>query len=528
MQHVQADSSTHVRVTLQPAQFDVVRDLLATYGGVYLDRTSQRVLTLGVCQRMAATGLTLERYIARLAQPAGRSELHQLAELILNHETIFFRNLPHMNALQQVILPQLHQQKPAQAALRIWSAGCSTGEEPYSLAITALETLGHSSARPLAVWATDLSETALAKARRGIYRGRALTNVKPDVYRTYFEYRREGWSLREHVRSIVTFDQLNLLDPFPSKAQGVDIIFCQNVTIYFQLATFRNLVERFYAILPEGGMLFLGFSETLWNVFDKFRLREIAGAFVYVKEAAATAGAISFTPSSNAAGRPAEQPNRPPAPASRLSPRIEDKGPKPAPALAGQRPPAPFSPNGQQPVSSSTPSHTVHTMDTDILQRGQELLAAGKVEEVLTMCYQSPLDGAQAPQVLTLIARAHANRGDFDLAVAEARRAVELDPLIAEAYLLLGMLHAQQGQQQEAAQQFERARYLEPASALVSYHLAECYRQLQRREVALREYRNTLNKLAGHAPDAIVDGVAVDWLRETCKRHIKLLEPERR
>lgn len=525
MQHVPRDNASSSKMSLPPAQFDIVRDLLASYGGVYLDRTSQRILTMALSQRLTATGLTLEAYIARIVESQGREELHQLVEMVLNHETIFFRNLLHMNALQYVILPQLHRRKPMEAALRIWSAGCSTGEEPYSLAMIALETFGYPLPRPVDVWATDLSTTALAKARRGMYRGRALTNVKPDMYRTYFEYRQEGWALRDHVRSLVTFEQLNLLDPFPSRAQGVDIIFCQNVTIYFQLETFRNLVEQFYGVLAEGGMLFLGFSETLWNVFDKFRLREIAGAFIYVKETPATPVNVKPSPASTSGARPASPGGERTLLGNQAAFPIAGTAQKPEQLLPIHTQKMPARGQEQQPGTPDPNSDTA-VLDDTILQRGRDLLAEGKMDEVLALCYQAPLNGAQAPQILTLIARAHANRGDFDLAAAEARRALELDSLIAEAYLLLGMLSVQQGELQEAAQHFERARYLEPGSAIISYHLAECYRQLRRRSLALREYRNALHKLAGHPPDDIVDGVAVNWLSETCKRYINALEQE--
>jgi len=126
-------------------QFGRLRDLVAGYSGVYLDSARQRVLEAGLAQRLQATGDDLASYERQLQLPGGRDELRQFAELVLNHETFFFRNMSHMRALREVLLPEIHRSKPAGAPLRIWSAGCATGEEAYSLAITALETLG----RPL-------------------------------------------------------------------------------------------------------------------------------------------------------------------------------------------------------------------------------------------------------------------------------------------------------------------------------------------------------------------------------------------
>jgi chemotaxis protein methyltransferase CheR len=508
-------------VTLQPDQFERLRDLLARYGGIYLDRTSERVLTLGVGQRLAARSMTLESYLLHLTTTAGRSEIQQLVELILNHETIFFRNLSHMKALRQVVLPQLQRQKPPGEPLRIWSAGCSTGEEPYSLAIMALESLGQPLPRPVQVWATDLSTAALTRAQRATYRGRTLTNIDTDLYRPYFERVSDGWHVRDHVRALVDFEQLNLLEPFPPQAKGVDIIFCQNVTIYFQLETFRNLVARFYEALPEGGLLFLGFSETLWNVFDKFRLREIMGAFVYVKEPEARR-AVSSRP---AAPPPVEKLTPPPPHAATqrglrpLHVRSEQP-PAASPRSLRRTPTTPLDRSGR-PQPARTPNDA--SVESEAIQRGRALLDAGQAAEALDLLYQLPLNGPHAPHALALIARAHANRGHADLALAEARRALELDTLTLEAYLLLGILYAQQGQLHEATQHLERARYLDPDAALISYHLAETYRQLQRHSLALREYRNTLRKLAAYPPDTILDGVAIGWLRTTCERYLEVL-----
>ena len=136
---------------LAPEQFVSLRDRLADYSGVYLDLTRLRLLEHGLAQRLHATGDDWAAYERRIQGPAGRDELRLLAELVLNHETIFFRNGPHLRALREVLLPELHQRKPAGAPIRIWSAGCATGEEPYSLAITALETLGPPLARPVEI-----------------------------------------------------------------------------------------------------------------------------------------------------------------------------------------------------------------------------------------------------------------------------------------------------------------------------------------------------------------------------------------
>jgi chemotaxis protein methyltransferase CheR len=495
---------------LTQEQFASLRDRLADYSGVYLDLARLRLLEHGLAQRLHATGDDLAAYEGRIQGPAGRDELRLLAELVLNHETIFFRNGPHLRALREVLLPEIHRRKPAGVPIRIWSAGCATGEEPYSLAITALETLGQPTTRPVEIWATDLSEPALRKARTGFYRGRALQNLPTELLARYFMPKDDGYLVGDALRAIVRFEPLNLLDPFPRYASGVDIIFCQNVTIYFQIKTCQELMARFYGCLPPGGLLCLGFSETLWNIFDRFHSREVAGAYVYYKET------LESSP-----------------PSAVSSTRLRAT----TPALEHR----PISRGSARPAARRTGgSHTRETeqnqtgadggrglSDQAALDRGRDLLGQGNTDEALRVLRGVSPQSACAPQALTLTARAHADRGDLDLAAAEVRRVIEIDALNEEAQLLLGVIFGRQGQWPLAIQQLERARYLSADSALVSFYLAEAYRQDGRIDKAAREYRNTLRKLDVHPPGMLLDGVAVGWLRETCQRQMEYLPRSR-
>lgn len=456
-----------------------LRDRLAAFCGVYLDDSRLGVLEAAAQQRATALAQSLPAYLHACASHLERAELQRLSELLLNHETQFMRNRPHMEALRTAILPELHRRLPPGAPIRIWSAGCATGEEPYSLAIGALEALGDPLPRPVQIWATDLSATALARAQAGRYRGRSLANLSPQQRARFFRPQGEELLVAEHVRRLVRFEQLNLLDPFPPQARDIHAIFCQNVTIYFQVQSCRALMERFYASMAEGGALCLGFSETLWNIFDRFRWQEQAGAYVYYKESQA----------------PSDQLARP--------------------QRATQTPVHPRPPRRD-------PGRTLFAGDA-VVERGRALLDAGKADAALELFHATPLAGANAPRVLALAARAHADRGDLDLAAAEARRALELSPLTTEAHLLIGIIYARQGRYVEAIRQLERARYLDASSPVIAFQLAECYRQAGRSSNALREYRTTIRLLAAHPPDQLFDGVAAGWLYESCCHYERVL-----
>lgn len=455
------------RFPLADDAFIRLRDQLANFCGVHLDASRQHGLEQALAYRMQAIRTDFASYERRLQ--IDREELRYLAELVVNHETTFFRNQPHMRALREVLLPELHRNKAPGEPIRIWSAGCATGEEAYSLSIAALEALPISQ-RPVEIWATDLSEAALNTARTGVYSGRALGNVTPSMLSGYFEPTGSAYRVRDRVRELVRFEQANLLEPLPAAARGLDIVFCQNVIIYFEPATSRAFLQQLHDVLPNGAMLCLGFSETLWNVFEGFSTREVLGAYVYYKETFVSKRTASLNPT-----------------------------------MLQLRPNTPRRQYETRPLveSRSAPSN--------------------RTEERSYNKVQAIVSESTAVATLVIMAREHADRGQLERAVEAASKAVERDPLHEEAALLLGVLYDRQGQWDAAARQLERARYLNGASPLVSFHLAETYCHAAKIEAAKREYRNALVKLQSHPPDMILDGVTVGWLRETCRRKITQL-----
>ena len=465
-----------------------IRDRLAERFGLYLDdsRTSQgQSLIAG---RSRTLNITPAAYSRLLFTDNGSGELYSLAEYLANHETQFFRNPAHFRVLREYVFPTLQRERPAIRPIRCWSAGCATGEEAYSIAMTALQFWGTPPSRPVSIWGTDLSHIVLDRARQGLYRGRALTNVQSS-YRPFFEPSGDGLHVGALARSLVQFEQHNLLDPLPPWAAELDVIFCQNVTIYFQLATCKQLIERMYHALSPGGYLLLGFSESLWGIFDKFETVELDGAFIYRK----TVGPPPIRP------RPAasRQPREDPAPPARPAPPIR-------PVLPAQRQPAP----------SQASNH---------LELARELRDAGEQRQALALLAQVAPD-ERSPAVLALSAQLHADLGQREQAAAEARRALELDVMQDAAYLVLGMLELACGAWIEASRYLERALYLVPNSPTVSFYLAESYRHQGRIPAAQREYRNTLRKLIGLAPTVVLDGVAAGWIQSTCQRWLAAME----
>lgn len=212
-----------------------------------------------------------------VADTTGRALLEMIDRISTNH-TYFFREKVHFEFLTDKVLPALAQKLACQGAgeIRIWCAGCSSGEEPYSAAMAFNEWKSSSGANVgAAILATDISTSALEKARSGIYQEESMQGVPAPYRLRYFVPRGGGrWQVVDEIREMVLFRRLNLMRTEYPFRRKFHVIFCRNVMIYFDLPTQRALVERFYRYTETGGYLFVGHSETLGR---------FGGPFVYVK-----------------------------------------------------------------------------------------------------------------------------------------------------------------------------------------------------------------------------------------------------
>ena len=221
------------------------------------------------------------------ARPNRDSEMRNLLNEITIGETCLFRSLPQIDALRRVVIPSLAEAKKKMAftKLRFWSAGCSTGEESYTLAMILMEeTQGLLKGWTFEVMATDLNDRSIAKAQEGVYNDYAMRNVPPDFMKKYFTKAGSDYRVADSVKSHITFSRLNMLDD--SKMlfmRGLDAIFCCNVLIYFDGKSKTRTVQHFYNALLTNGYFFLGQSESLYGINEKFRLVHFPGATAYWK-----------------------------------------------------------------------------------------------------------------------------------------------------------------------------------------------------------------------------------------------------
>jgi chemotaxis protein methyltransferase CheR len=277
-------------LTQTSAQLSQIRDLIYEVCGIFIPDMRFRSLEERCLRRIEAVHAgSLMQYFSYLTSHAGRAaEMKNLLNEITVGETCFFRSQAQLDMLQNVVIPGIVATKMGQALhhVRIWSAGCSTGEEPYTLAILLME----NSAGILKNWtfevlATDLNENSLAKAQEGIYGDYALRNVKEYHLGKYFEREGELYRVKREVRSHVRFNQVNLQDNGKMLfLKGMDVIFCCNVLIYFDAESKRRVVQHFYNNLLPNSHLFLGSSESLFGITDEFKLVHYPGATGYLKQ----------------------------------------------------------------------------------------------------------------------------------------------------------------------------------------------------------------------------------------------------
>jgi chemotaxis protein methyltransferase CheR len=274
---------------LSVEQFQSLSQLIYQKLGLHFDDKKIYFLKTRVARRMTALGLTDPReYMFKLsyADPRGE-EMQALANLVTTNETYMFREYDQLQAFANHCLPEVLSAKQARGekTLRIWSAGCSSGEEPYTLAMILQEVFPQAQSWDCEITATDIDENMLRKAAAARYGCRSVNDV-PDEYRAkYLIEDGDEYVVRRRTASLVQTVHLNLHDRMAMRAmRDFDFIFCRNVLIYFDDLSRKAVVDHFYNALNRGGYVFLGHSESIGRVTTAFKLKRFENHLVYGKE----------------------------------------------------------------------------------------------------------------------------------------------------------------------------------------------------------------------------------------------------
>ena len=258
---------------LQEGDFRKISALVMRTTGIVISEKKRAFLQGRLSRRLRALGMSgFDEYTKMLAGPAGAAEQQALVNAVTTNHTSFFREPHHFEYLTRTVFPSLvNRQGRGAGRIRIWSAGCSTGEEPYTLAMTLRE-YGPMAAWDCKILATDLDTNVVNRAADGLYDAERLETIPPNYRKRYVTVEPDGRiAMNDSLRSLISFGSLNLLEAWPMKGP-FDVIFCRNVVIYFDKPTQARLFDRYADLLKPDGWLMVGHSESLLNVTDRFKL----------------------------------------------------------------------------------------------------------------------------------------------------------------------------------------------------------------------------------------------------------------
>ncbi|MBE2248264.1 MAG: tetratricopeptide repeat protein [Myxococcus sp.] len=509
-------------LTIERLALEQLAALLLERAGLKVTPDGYAGLRLALQARMPATGLDdAAEYVRRLRQLAGEHELRALLPLVTVGKTEFFRDSRQFAAFENEIFPELlkHARREARP-VRAWSAGCATGEEPYSIAMVGLDR----GALPneLDCWATDLNPVAVQNAARGRFAIRRLLGVSEPRLARFFNLVDGFYEVTPQLREMVRFDGHNLAAPiWPQvRPQSMDLIFCRNVIIYFDQPTILAVMDRFYDSLRPGGWLFLGYSESLFRLPTRFEMVEVGGVFIYRRPVRGGVTQV-LTTVVRGAGEPAPAPPpaqattaaslpAPPAvarPPERATPKAlplvvglqlpRSTASMPSPALSKPRPPG-----------TGTPVERLEQIVADIER--------GDFPRALRLSHALAEDAPDDLAARITLGNVHALMGNIAEAREAYQAALQREPLSVEARLYLGIAALQGLEPEIARQEFTRALFLEPTLALGHYLLAQVHERRGDAEAARRSYRNAINlrkgpphALLGHFPDLPTSNEAI-------------------
>lgn len=275
-------------VSMSDDEYRQIRDFIHSYCGIYFDADSKYLLEKRLARQLSVHQIpSFQDYLFFLKYDTKREEeLDTIVDLLTTNETYFFREEYQLRAFSEEIIPEIQArpEKKRDSVIRVWSAGCSTGEEPYTIAMILKESPRMADWR-VDIIATDISQRVLQVARKGIYSRISFRTTDERFTRKYFEHLPGAkYRIKDDLRSMVTFAHLNLMDALKiTLLERMDVIFCRNVLIYFDPQAKRTVIQSLYDRLESGGYLLLGHAESLMNVTTLFRLTHLKNDLVYQK-----------------------------------------------------------------------------------------------------------------------------------------------------------------------------------------------------------------------------------------------------
>ena len=445
-----------------------------------------------------------------------RTQLHTFASHLTVGETYFFRERKTLDALAEHVLPELiRSRRGRDQRLRLWSAACSTGEEPYSLAILARQLLPDWHDWRVTILATDINDRSLRKAAAAEYGDWSFRDPPSGLKDRYFTRTHSGtFSVVPEIKSCVTFAPLNLvLDAFPSLATGtnaMDVILCRNVLIYFAAPQTRSLIDKLHHALADGGWLAVSPSECSQALFSQFSSVTLSGSILYRKRTA---------DERTRAECPAELPSRAVGSVAQALPVASSTPPTSLAVLST----VPATQAAKIAECAASPAPAVPWATVELLYEDK------RYSEVADLLLVAPVDAMrQLPRALSMLARALANQGRLTEALVWSERVIAADKLTAAVHYLHAMILQELGRGDDARRSLQRAVFLEPTFALAHFALGNLARESARDAEASRHFANALDcagRLPPEEPLPESDGLTAGRLTDIIQSLAALRDP---
>jgi len=455
--------------------------------GLHFELRNRAALKRGLAKRMTALHMeSHSEYLAYLKlHGEDRHELQKLLQFLTVGETYFFRYPAHFEALRERFMKS---PPPVGQPIRIWSAGCSTGEEPYSIAITLMEALPDWRNRDIKIIATDINNRSLKQARDGVYSPWAMRITRQDQMLRYFERVGQSFLIKEEVKRLVRFAHLNLVPPCNESVcrelTELDAIFCRNVLIYFTTETAEGMLASLAKGLKPSGQLFLGHAEALLQHGAELETRRHGKSFYYLKKRT-----------------PRPRGSRPPHQASEAA---LPAPPTPQPYRPAEPPASGVREEAAPPPAPQAPSPLQSPLPSPELQAARELFDREDFDRALELVDRLLEERPDETDALVLKGFIQAGKGELTEALATCGRAIAANDLLAEAYFLRGLILDAGDRLDEAADEYRKALLLEHDFIMPRYYMGRLHLRAGRVAEAAREIRNSIRILAKYNDDATV------------------------
>lgn len=468
-------------------------DLIADTFGIQIQPQYQDTLKKNLLTRIRALGLcSLNDYYQFLVAinqlVPGATEWQELISLLTVTETYFFRDQGQMSLLKNQLLPELIERKRDlsltqcnvangefyRPTLRLWSAGCSTGEEAYSLAILVKELIPDYQAWDILILGTDINQPAIALAQQGIYSDWSFRAITPEIKSRYFRSHKKGWKIDPAIQAMVTFQPGNLMqDNYPAYTSSIhdfDLIICRNVFIYFDFNAIAQVIDKFYCSLAPGGFLLTGHTELHTHKTEAFQVKNFPQSVVYQRH-------------------------------SGLDEKSKDLHPLTPAAKFESRKTEIFSPS----LPSLGTRFDVNANTQTLLDAAKESLIQKAYADAIQIAKQLIALAPQHFQAYCLMAEAYANFGDYSQANQACQQALQINPLAIEPYHLLAQIAEEQGDHNSAKLFLKRIIYLAPSSVTAHLELGSIYEREGNEKQAQKIWRSLLEILQSLPPEQAID-----------------------